>query len=556
MYQIKCDNYIIYDPRDEELVVINPKCNLEVNTVGGAGFTILATHPYYHKLKLLKSVFEIRQDNDVIFRGRMTGHSRDFDNMMAVDLEGLLAVTNDTVIPPFDYPAGFSDSANAENVIAHLLHWALEQHNAQVTDSQKLKLGNVTVTDPNNYITRSSTKHLSTWEFLKTKFFGSDLGGYLTARYEDDGTYVDYLADFSLTNTQRISIGENLLDIKNEMGATETYSAILPLGKDDLTIESLSDGELNDDLVKEGKFIYSKSAVESYGWICVPLDTSTWSDVTVASNLQSKAMQYLSGTGMLLSNTITVKAVDLAFTDEQIQSFRINRNVLVDSPVHGVKGASYPLLKLDIDLFKPQNTTITIGGTETTLVDINDDNKHNVDVLIQSTTNELKGLVGESTSMLQETILEQNSAVLQDAEAIILSALERYTETLNYDEFKETVESELKVMAESITMNFTSTTEQITDINGDLQMTMESLAKHFDFSVDGLTIKAGENDMQLKLDNDSIKFLKNGQQFGYWDGVDFHTGNIIINVDEKAQFGNFAFVPRSDGSLMFLKVNG
>ena len=43
-------------------------------------------------------------------------------------------------------------------------------------------------------------------------------------------------------------------------------------------------------------------------------------------------------------------------------------------------------------------------------------------------------------------------------------------------------------------------------------------------------------------------------RFGWWDGVDFHTGNIIVKVEERAQFGNFAFIPRSDGSLMFLKV--
>jgi hypothetical protein len=53
-----------------------------------------------------------------------------------------------------------------------------------------------------------------------------------------------------------------------------------------------------------------------------------------------------------------------------------------------------------------------------------------------------------------------------------------------------------------------------------------------------------------------ISFKKNGQQFGWWDGTDFHTGNIIVDVDERAQFGDFAFIPRSDGSMSFLKVGG
>lgn len=63
-----------------------------------------------------------------------------------------------------------------------------------------------------------------------------------------------------------------------------------------------------------------------------------------------------------------------------------------------------------------------------------------------------------------------------------------------------------------------------------------------------------ENPISLVIENDMIAFKKNGETFGWWDGSDFHTGNIMVEVNERAQFGNFAFVPRSDGSLMFLKV--
>ena len=120
----------------------------------------------------------------------------------------------------------------------------------------------------------------------------------------------------------------------------------------------------------------------------------------------------------------------------------------------------------------------------------------------------------------------------------------------------KTVESELKLMADKLTMTFESATEQIISANGEIQTVRENLEKHFDFSADGLTIKAGENSMQLVLDNDLIKFVKNGQEFGWWDGTDFHTGNIVVELNERAQFGNFAFVPRSNGSLDFLKVGG
>ena len=100
-----------------------------------------------------------------------------------------------------------------------------------------------------------------------------------------------------------------------------------------------------------------------------------------------------------------------------------------------------------------------------------------------------------------------------------------------------------------------SITEEIKEATAGLEETTQTIKKHFSFDNNGLTISAGESTMSLRIDNDLIIFEKNGVQFGYWDGVDFHTGNIMIEVTDRAQFGNFAYIPRSDGSLSFLKVD-
>lgn len=159
-------------------------------------------------------------------------------------------------------------------------------------------------------------------------------------------------------------------------------------------------------------------------------------------------------------------------------------------------------------------------------------------------------------SKLHSDILEQTTTIYRDTEKIILSALQSKVEESVLAELTETFESKLLLMADKISINFENTTEQMTDIDGDLRTLLEELEKHFEFTVDGLAIKAGAGTMTLVLDHDIIRFEKNGQQFGWWDGVNFHTGNIVINLDERAQFGNFAFVPRSNGSLDFLKVGG
>lgn len=159
-------------------------------------------------------------------------------------------------------------------------------------------------------------------------------------------------------------------------------------------------------------------------------------------------------------------------------------------------------------------------------------------------------------SSLHSEILEQVTSITRDAEQILLAAMASYVETDELEKLKATFSSELSVMASMIAMNFEASIEHTNTVDGELQTVQEYLEQHFEFSADGLLIKAGENSMGLRIRNNLIEFEENGTVFGSWNGVDFYTGNIIVRVEERAQFGDFAFVPRSNGSLDFLKVGG
>lgn len=136
-------------------------------------------------------------------------------------------------------------------------------------------------------------------------------------------------------------------------------------------------------------------------------------------------------------------------------------------------------------------------------------------------------------------------------------ASKTYVEKSAFESYQEDVTSEFTQRAEQIDMKFSTTTEQIKTVDGDLQTKFEKVYKHITFGDNGITIGSGDSAIELVIDNETgIVFKKNGVQFGWWDGNNFHTGNIVVEVNERAQFGNFAFVPRSDGSLSFLKVEG
>lgn len=530
MYHIKCDDYPLFDPRDDDLIVTSPKVNLEVNTVGEGSFTIYENHPYYGKLKKLKSVFEVSDEIGVIFRGRMTNNSYDFNNSTFVDLEGAMAYFNDSIVRPYSFPddwaedADYITAAESGNVIEFFLNWLINQHNAQVQEFQRFKLGAVTVTDPNNYLSRSDSNYPSTWDTLKSKLFDSALGGFLCIRYEADGNYIDYLSEFELTNTQEIVFGENLLDLKTDSDATTTYSAVIPIGatiEDETTdeegitettktivnIKSIPDGDINSDIVKEGDMIYSRSAVYEYGLIIAPVKETTWNDVTDASNLLTKAVNFLATDGIMLSETVETTAADQHFSNEQIQSFRIYRNVKVRSDPHGHNGI-YQLSKLGLDLQNPQNTKIAVGSTKRTLTDINSEKESDTIQRIESAEKDIEDSKTQATEIKNQMVI-QSTELINTCNEILMSALKTYVETSNFEEFKQTLKSELEVFAEGITGRVSATEESIKNVDGDLQEKFNTITKYFTFDINGLTIGQVDNPNKVVIDNDEISILVN-----------------------------------------------
>ena len=392
MYQLKYKNYILYDPRlaDEKLIVRDPSVKLAVSKAGGMSFTVGAEHPYLSNLRRMSGLVELLDGTFPIYRGRITSDTKDFYGAHKIETEGIMAALNDSIIPPFNFPEDFAKDASYKaaaasgNVVDFFFRWILAQHNSQVSTEQQIKPGVVTVSDPNNYITRSSEEYATAMATISDKLFKSSLGGNLLIRYENDGNYLDYYAELPLTNTQTVEFAENLLDLSSEVDGASIYTAILPEGKDGLTIGNLPDGGLTDDLVKSGKLIYSKSGVATYGRITRHIK---WDDVTAAANLQTKAKAALADNGLSMPETITCKAVDLGW-QEGIQHFRVGRMTALFSTPHGYS-ASYPLMELAPDILNPGNTQITLGATRRTFTGSQIDAGRKTEESIDSTKRDL-----------------------------------------------------------------------------------------------------------------------------------------------------------------------
>lgn len=370
MYQIYFGEDVLYDPRGandtDNLNIWDAKLELAVSSAGTLTFSLDSKHPLYDKLTRMKGIVTVLEDEEPIFKGRIVKDTVGFYKTKDVEVEGQLACLNDSIVKPYAFPEDFLNNtdyqaaASGGNVIAFWLGWLLDQHNSQVGDEQKIYLGNVTMTDPNNYITRSNEDYSTTWETITEKFSGSSLGGYLLTRYADGKTYLDYLADLTETNAQAVSFAENLLDMDTEVDGSNYYTAILPVGAEGLTIADLADGSLGNGLVKSGSIIYDSNEEAGFGGRITTVQT--WDDVTINTNLQTKAAEVLASSGVKMPETITCKACDLHGLDGTA-SFRVGQWVQVISQPHDLADL-YRLTELSIDLLDPSNTQITLGETK------------------------------------------------------------------------------------------------------------------------------------------------------------------------------------------------
>ncbi len=343
----------IYHPQNPNLMLINPKLTLEDNGAGQLTFQIYKNNLNYNTVRKLYPVLSVIRDNETIFKGRIISDKKDFYNGKHIEAEGKLCFLNDSYLEPFSFSGSPSE----------LLRMIIDNHNSQVKDWQQFKVGNVTVVDNNDYIIRSSENMLNSWEALKDKCFQSSLGGHIRIRYEKDGDYVDWLADYDIISKQHIEFAKNMLDISSEVDATETYTAIRPIGAEvegvRVDISSVNDGK---------NFLINEELADKYGIIYAPEIESTWQDVTLPANLLKKAREKLYNSFATLRETYEIRAVDLHLTNAQIESLNIYEYVPVHSEPHGIDG-KYLLYRADIDITSPQNTVYYLGAAKRTLSD-------------------------------------------------------------------------------------------------------------------------------------------------------------------------------------------
>lgn len=352
MYQVYIDGTLIHDLRVNGLKLFEPKLSHEVNKAGSFIFTAYPSHPYISMIgKKLKPIITIEDGSGVIWRGRVLNTEDGFYNQEQCTCEGELAFFNDSIVRTYDYSGGLTG----------YFEFLVSQHNDQVDEEKQFKIGNVTVTDPNDYVHFSSNQFPKTLSEIKEKLIDK-YGGYIWFRHESDGVYIDYLEDSDLLCNQPVELGKNLIDLTKVVKGQDVATVIIPRGAiiDEETGERVSIESVND-----GKdYVINEEAAELFGKIQRVVE---FDDVTQPENLLSKAQEYAADYGNLIAS-MTFTAADLYKAGSSINNFRLFRYVQVYSDVHGID-EKYLIKKIDIDLNDPTYGKLSSGKTVKTLID-------------------------------------------------------------------------------------------------------------------------------------------------------------------------------------------
>lgn len=538
MYQITCDGWTIYDPRYEDHVVTKAVLCRELNKADSLSFTIYPNHPNFSVLKKLKSDILVYDGNNVIFRGRILDETVGWLNEVNVFCEGAFAFLNDTIQRPFAFPIDDEHTTPAD-----YFSFLIGRHNEQEESQRKITLGNCTVTDPNNYIARSDTEYSTTYRLLKEGLLDT-LGGYFFVRYTENESIIDYLEDFNVQANQPIEFGLNLLSLSTAKKGDSIITAILPLGRKDektgnrLTIANLEDSDWSD-VHKRGDIVYSETAESIYGARIVK--TEIWDDVTVASNLLTKAREKLAKE-ILAPQTVSITAADLSRAGYNYNTFSLGTQVVINDiehkAAHGLQ-TRYLVSKLTIDLLNPANNKLTLGATTASLVDSNS-------VDLAHGMKRIEDLAREETLRQVRDLERRTSTELSRSEEAILSRVaDEY-----YD--KNATDTKVSELSTQLVQTARDWTFTFTNFQLNVDGRFSDIRSYIQFVDGNIILGKSDSEITLKIENDEIGIYRNGVLITYWRADRQYTPSVLeVPVGGKHILGNYAFIPRSNGSLDF-----
>ena len=352
MYKVYIDDQLLYDPGSNTHALTAAKLNFETGFASCFEFTVPATNPMADKIKNLSSLVRVMRDKEEIFYGSVQSMTN-FDFQKSRTFQALSAMSwlNDSVQPQDEFH---------DITVRQFLEKLVTEHNSRVEDQKKFTVGIVTIKDSNDSLYRY-TNFESTLDCIRDKLVDR-LGGVLRVRHENNKLYLDYLSieEYGVHSTQKIEFGLNLLDYSESLTTDDIITVLIPRGavidQDESEKHEVLDKRVDITSVNHGLDYIVSPAIETFGAIW---GVAEWDEVTLPSNLLTKAQEYLLEK-QFENLTIELQAADLADLGVVFEHFREGDRITCLAPPFGMN-AVLPIMALEIDLLNPASNSLTLS---------------------------------------------------------------------------------------------------------------------------------------------------------------------------------------------------
>lgn len=360
----------IYYPAFSNDYVISATLNLKLNAIEDLTVTVDKNSWLYDNGEPFKThvnVYNLSNDNELVFRGRLVKVAKKMDNNGVFNqelvFESILSYLLDSGQPVPNKPYTMNPT--------QFLDLVLTTHNNRMSEDKHVyyQIGEV-----DNSLEPKGTydyeyDYKSSWEIIKSMLIDR-LKGYLSVRYGIKDNHYIVLFTFNKKPgadhpEQKVEIGVNMQSAEIEIDTTNIVTRLIPLGatQEDLTDptkETSTKARLSIKRVNNGDVAIHNDALEKqFGLI---EGFQVWDEVTDPAELKRLGQEWMARQIISVTNW----KVDTFETDNRTfyvghRYMFVNEELAVSQLIR--------VTEKTVDITSPNNITLTVESTQNTLVD-------------------------------------------------------------------------------------------------------------------------------------------------------------------------------------------
>lgn len=372
---------ILYSPKkiDEGYIFTSASFVVEIDKAGEASFTIPHNHPMYDRIYKLRTMIVIKNNDNIVWFGRVYSIKRDFHNNKQIICEGALTFLNDICLMPFRYYE--EDTVQTSDTKTyHInpvckndhLEYILKLYNERCSEKRRVQvisyLDDVTAFETN--ITGSDSFNTIIQEIQDKIIEDYDYSIWTTYDLNNDGWVVPIFVIGRLpflNCAQTIEFGKNLISFEEYLSAEELYSSIIPVGSGNISIFSDNNADDADSkLPIIDRVYYIPTGLEnSCGVIDKVINFDNIDDRTALWAAGEKILELGGG---VTESTFTINAVDLHLLDVNVDEIVAGASLRIISTPHKLD-RDFVCMKTEIDMLSPDRNKYTFSAASKTVSD-------------------------------------------------------------------------------------------------------------------------------------------------------------------------------------------